>query len=210
MGELKFKSQSFSGNTPAIWRGECKVLPGGFKPAQDFPVGTVLMPGAPLVVDFDNRTAALIKVAKVVTGGTTTQIRVDKHHYFAKGDRVMKVGLTTVSPLITNIDTSNTGYDVITVDKAITGVTADDILQECSAYEAAPSGGSGSAVDAAPLYDAPNAVVSSPVEFNGKGLPTIDAAYEAVVRKDVVGVVKSTWLQGVCLKNNPNIIYIIQ
>ena len=91
---IDFKKTQLSGHTPEIWRGECKILPGGFKPVQNFPVGTVLHRGTPIYVDFEAMSAAVCKTAKVLKGGTTTAPRVAKGHYFVAGDVVMKLGVT--------------------------------------------------------------------------------------------------------------------
>ena len=204
---INFARTSYEGRTPAIWRGECKVLPAGFKPKQTLAKGTVVHRATPLFVDFDNLEAAIVKVVKVVAGGTTSKPRVAKGHYFAVNDVVMKVGKTDVSPTITAIDTSNADYDVITLSAAITGLAADDVLAEATAYVA--QGGSGGATPAALKY-IPNAVVAADLEVKDK-LDTIDAAYEALVLKNVVSYpVLEDWLTGFCLKNNPSIKFIKQ
>lgn len=195
---IEFKKTAFSGNTPVIWRGECKMLPAGFKPKQTFPVGTVLRRGLPIQVDFEEMSAGVVKIAKVLTGGTTTAPRIGKGHLFAVGDTVQKLGAAT-STTISKIDTSNTDYDVITLAAEITGLAAGDSIQE--------SDGESSA---APLYT-PNMVIGADLEFKGTGIPTIDAAYEAVVLYNNVNYpIPSDWLQGVCLKSNPNILFIKQ
>ena len=57
----------------------------------------------------------------------------------------------------------------------------------------------------------PNMVVGADKQFDGKGLPTIDAAFEAVVLYPSLQFpILKEWLQGVALKNNPNIIFIKQ
>ena len=204
---INFAKTSYEGRTPAIWRGECKVLPGGFPPKNTLPGGSVIMRGAPLYVDFDNMEAAVIKAVSVLAGGTTTKPRVAKGHYFAVGDVVMKVGKTDASPSISGIDTSNAAYDVLTLSSAISGLTTDDVLVEATAYEAAV--GSGDATPAAEKY-LPNAIVASDLEVKDK-LDTLDAAYEAVVLKNVLPCpLQASWLQGIALKNNPNIIFIKQ
>ena len=198
---VEFKRNDYSGHFPEIWRGECKILPGGFKPAQTIPAGTVLRRGVPIYVDFDNMTAAICKTAKVLTGGTTTKPRVTKGHYFAVGDTVIKSGDGAKHPTVKGIDTSNADYDVIEFSEAITGLAADDILVEGTA----PDSGNAEA-----KYT-PNMIVGAERLFDGKGLPTIDAAYEAVVLiPSLASPMLADWLNGVCLKNNPNIIYIKQ
>lgn len=204
---INFARTSYEGRTPAIWRGECKVLPAGFKPKQTLAKGTVVHRATPLFVDFDNLEAAIVKVVKVVAGGTTSKPRVAKGHYFAVNDVVMKVGKTDASPTISAIDTSNADYDILTLSAAITGLAADDVLAEATAY-VAPEG-SGEATPAALKY-IPNAVVAADLEVKDK-LDTLDAAYEALVLKNVVSYpVLEDWLTGFCLKNNPSIKFIKQ
>lgn len=208
---IDFKKTQLSGHTPEIWRGECKILPGGFKPVQNFPVGTVLHRGTPIYVDFEAMSAAVCKTAKVLKGGTTTAPRVAKGHYFVAGDVVMKLGVTDKSPIIKSIDTANAEYDVLTFASAIAGLAEGDILVEASAAAAAE--GDNEAVPAAPLYT-PNMVVGAVKEFTGKGLPAIDAAYEAVVLYPSLNFpLLEDWLINpgkVCLKANPNILFIKQ
>ncbi len=208
---IDFKKTQLSGHTPEIWRGECKILPGGFKPVQNFPVGTVLHRGTPIHVDFEAMSAAVCKTAKVLAGGTTTAPRIAKGHYFVAGDVVMKLGVTDKSPIIKSIDTANAEYDVLTFASAIEGLAEGDILVEASAAAAAE--GDNEAVPAAPLYT-PNMVVGAVKEFTGKGLPTIDAAYEAVVLYPSLNFpLLEDWLINpgkVCLKANPNILFIKQ
>lgn len=208
---IDFKKTQLSGHTPEIWRGECKILPGGFKPVQNFPVGTVLHRGTPIHVDFEAMSAAVCKTAKVLAGGTTTAPRIAKGHYFVAGDVVMKLGVTDKSPIIKSIDTANAEYDVLTFASAIAGLAEGDILVEASAAAAAE--GDNEAVPAAPLYTT-NMVVGAVKEFTGKGLPTIDAAYEAVVLYPSLNFpLLEDWLINpgkVCLKANPNILFIKQ
>lgn len=208
---IDFKKTQLSGHTPEIWRGECKILPGGFKPVQNFPVGTVLHRGTPIYVDFEAMSAAVCKTAKVLKGGTTTAPRVAKGHYFVAGDVVMKLGVTDKSPIIKSIDTANAEYDVLTFASAIAGLAEGDILVEASAAAAVED--DNEAVPAAPLYT-PNMVVGAVKEFTGKGLPTIDAAYEAVVLYPSLNFpLLEDWLINpgkVCLKANPNILFIKQ
>lgn len=195
---IEFKKQAFSGKTPVIWRGECKILPGGFKPKQTFPTGTVLRRGIPIQVDFDEMSAGVVKIAKVLDGGTTTDARVSKGHLFAVGDKVQKLG-TTTSTTVSKIDTTNADYDVITFATAISGLVAGDSIQESDGQSSAK-----------PLYT-PNMVVGADLEFKGTGIPTIDAAYDAVVLYNNVDYpIPADWLQGVTLKSNPNILFIKQ
>lgn len=202
---ITFEKQSYSGRFPEIWRGECKMLPGGFKPKQELPVGTVLRRATPVFVNFDDMSAAVCKTAVVLDGGTTTKVRVPKGHYFAKGDTVAKHGATATTVIeIKDVDRTNSAYDVLTLASALTGLTKDDILVE----SVAETVGETTTVKAA--YT-PNMIVGADKSFDGRGLPTIDAAFEAVVLvPSLLFPILPEWLTGVALANNPNIIFIKQ
>lgn len=246
---IEFKRTTYKGHTPEIWRGECKMLPGGFKPKNTISTGTVLNRGTLCQVFFDTMEAAVVKVAKVLTGGTTSKARVAKGHLFAVGDVVFKVGKNDKSVTISKIDTSNADYDVLELSAAITGLAANDVLSEALPYGYidATSGETGALQcvandtanptdsqiklnqvtpylgektlaandyvklqNAAPLYT-PNMIVGAVKTFDGKGLPTIDAAYEAVVLYPSLNFpLLDDWLNGCCLKSNPNILFIKQ
>lgn len=200
---VDFKRNDYAGHFPEFWRGECKILPGGFKPVQDIPVGTVLHKAVPIFVDFDNKTAAICKTAKVVNGGTTTKVRVAKGHYFVAGETVAIEGDGSETSLISKVDTSNSDYDVLELAKALAGAAADKVLFDTTE----PDSGT-----AAPKY-APNMVVGAERLIDGKGLPTIDAGFEAVILiPSLAAPMLADWLggNGLFLKNNPNIIYIKQ
>lgn len=198
---IEFKKTTYKGHTPEIWRGECKMLPGGFKPKNTISTGTVLQRGTLVEVFFDTMEAAVVKVAKVLSGGTTSKPRVAKGHLFAAGDVVAENGGSAVQT-INSIDTSNAEYDVLNLAGALTGLAADDVLVESEA----PAQGA----TATSKYT-PNMIVGAVKEFNGKGLPTIDAAYEAVVLYPSLDYpVLDEWLNGCCLKSNPNILFIKQ
>lgn len=199
---IEFKKTAVSGRTPEIWRGECKILPGGFKPLQNLPVGTTLRRGALLEVNCKDMTAAVVKLADVLEGGTTTAVRVAKGHYFTVGDVVTKVGDGSATPSIQSVDASNVDYDVLNLSAAYTGLSKGDIIVESAAV------GSGKASS---KYT-PNAIVGADKEFNGKGIPAIDAACEAVVLYPSLSFsVPEEWLLGgLCLKSNPNILFIKQ
>ena len=198
---IEFKKTAYSGRFPEIWRGECKMLPGGFKPLQSFSVGTVLRRATLLEVNFENMTAAVVKLADVLAGGTTEAVRVAKGHYFAVGDVITKVGDGKNTPSISSIDTSNVDYDVLTLSAAYTGLKKGDTIVESTAV------GSG---DATSKYT-PNMIVGADKEFNGKGIPAIDAAYEAVVLYPSLSfTIPAEWLNGPCLKSNPNILFVKQ
>lgn len=131
---ISFARQSFGGSFPEIWRGECKMLPAGFKLTSTISVGTVIRRGTLVEVDFSNLTAKVAKRAVVLAGGTTTKPRIGKGHLFAVGDVVTKEGSGSASPTISAIDTSNASYDTLTLSAAYTGLTTDDVLVESTAY----------------------------------------------------------------------------
>lgn len=204
---IEFKTQQFPGRFPEIWRGECKMLPGGFKPTQEFPVGTVVRRATPLYVDFDAMTAAVCKTATVLNGGTTKEVRVPKGHYFVNGDKIIKHGADTLGE-IDSIDRSNDAYDILKLKAAYTGIKADDVIAE----GIADSEGEGeTATTTNRVRYTPNNINGEDKEFTGRGLPTLDAAYEAVVLvPSLLFPMLPEWLTGIALKNNPNIIYIKQ
>ena len=198
---IEFKKTAVSGRFPEIWRGECKMLPGGFKPLQNFAVGTVLRRAALLEVNFEKMTAAVIKLADVLAGGTTKAVRVAKGHYFAVGDVITKIGDGKSTPTISSIDTNNVDYDVLNLSEVYTGIAAGDTIVESAPVEAG---------DATSKYT-PNMIVGADKEFNGKGIPAIDAAFEAVVLYPSLSfTIPAEWLNGPCLKSNPNILFIKQ
>lgn len=200
---IDFKQQSYSGHFPEIWRGECKILPGGFKPVQEFPVGTVVRRATPVYVDFNEHTAAVCKTATVLEGGTTTKPRIAKGHYFAVGDSITKYGDNSKLVLITAIDKSATEYDTLTLQSAYTGLAKSDIIVEGKESE-------GEEKTIGPAYE-PNMIIGAEKHFDGKGLPTFDVAFEAVVlTPSLLFPMLPEWLSGVYLKNNPNILYIKQ
>ena len=243
---IEFKKTSIKGHTPEIWRGECKMLPGGFKPKNNIPVGSVVYRGVLVEVNFSEMSAAVIKIATVLNGGTTSKPRIAKGHLFAAGDVIAMVGKDNKSVSISSIDTANADYDVLNLSAAITGLASGKAIVEASDYgyidadastEGAlkivadnPSDGQIALASVTPYLGektlaandyvllqkaeakyTPNMVNGAVKEFNGKGLPTIDAAYEAVVLYPSLNFpILPEWLNGCCLKSNPNILFIKQ
>lgn len=195
---VKFEGKSYAGNMPVFWRGEAKILPGGYKLLQTFPKGTVIPKGTPLHIVIGTLTAAVSKYAKVVSGGTTAKPKVPKGTLFQINDIVMKEGETT-GVTVSSIDTSNADYDVLTLSSAISGLAADDVLIEATATSSS-----------AAKYE-PNAVVGEDTEpLSGGDQDTVSAAYDAVVLLGYTVQLPASWMQGICMKNNPNIIYVKQ
>lgn len=196
---IKFAKAAYKGKMPNIWPGTAKPLPGGFKPEQTFAVGTVIPEGTPVRVNFDTMSAAVCKTATVLEGGTTKDVRVAKGTLFAVGDKVLKVGGTSLGE-VASVERSNTAYDVVTLKAAYTGLAKGDIL-----VEGAEINGTN-----APAYT-PNAVTPADKEFTGRGIDAIDAAYEAIVLYPHLSFpILDEWKQGICLKDNPSIKFIKQ
>lgn len=195
---IKFEKTTYPGNMDAFWRKEVKMLPGGFAMKQTFPVGEVIQRGAFVAVDMDAMQAAILKVGKVLAGGTTSAARVSKRNNICPGDTVMKVGGDSTTT-VKSVDRSNPDYDVIEVATAITDLAEGDFLQEAEASSKAPK------------YVA-NAVLGADLEIKKNGLPTIDAGYDAILLKSVCTPFPASWLveNGFCLKANPNILIINQ
>lgn len=142
------------------------VLTGGI-----IKIGTVVGPKNSGVCD-------VLKTAKVVSGGSTTAIRVEKGHHFAIGD-FAGAKLLGKAYAITAIATDNADYDVITVGTAIDNpVSGEGFLYQMAAEAA--SNTSAFAVT-------PYAVVGSqiPVDVESNGIS--DAWAIATVKSGYLG-----------------------
>ena len=201
---ITFNTNKMPSAERKIWRGEAKMLPAGFKPKQTFVAGTIFHRGTPLFVDMSDLSCAICKVAVVIAGGTTTKPRISKNSYFQVGDKVMVDG-GSAEKTISAIDTSNSGYDELTLNSDLSGATAGAFLTESLATTVE------STTTYAPKY-VPNAIIGEDREVLASDLPTIDAAWGALVIKDVAPAIPASWMAdgGLCLKNNHNIVYIRQ
>lgn len=204
---IEFKRTVYEGRSPEFWRGEAKILPGGFKPIQKFANGTLVRRGTLVSIDMENHSAAVCKVAKIVKGGTTKAPRVTKGNLFAAGDYITKLGDGSSTPTIISVDTtSSDDFDVLNLSAAISGLAENDILVESAEVS--------DEAKAEAKY-VPNAVLGEDKYFNGKGLPTFDVAYDAlVISTNVFYPIPDEWVEGtgsfLFLKNNPRINFIIQ
>lgn len=205
---VEFNKTSYEGNNPDFWRGDAKILPGGFILGQTLPVGSVVRRGTPLYIeDEPNRKAYICKSADVIDGSDADALKVAKGHFFAVGDKVTTAGDSTGSATpksISAIDTSNAGYDVLTLSADITGLSSN----KGTIVEA---GGTTNAYLGKSKYE-PNAVVGSDAEINGRGVASVDVAFEGVVLRNMVKApIASIWLTGgISMKNNHSIKFIIQ
>lgn len=138
---MKRKTASFTGTRP-IFTGSPSIVPGGFnldKDNQNFAVDDVIPAGVLAIRDEVARKVQVIKTAKVseVDAENTKIItlHVDEFcaPFFAVGDKVLKAGAISgtfaAAPSITKIEEKNNIYR-ITLDAAITGLKADDVLIE--------------------------------------------------------------------------------
>jgi hypothetical protein len=149
-------------------------------------------------VNYPGLTAAIVKLAKVVTGGSTSAPRVTKNTLFQAGDIVMKLD-GTAGVTVTAIDRSNADYDVLTLSAAISGLAADDFIVEADAVGSS----------AAQKYEA-NAVVESTKEIKRATDETVSACDHVRVLEGVVYPVPQSFKVGLALKNNPTITFIYQ
>lgn len=193
---IEFKKDTVAGRVPAIWRGECKMLPAGFALNTPVAIGKVVLRGTPVKVNVMNHTCDICKTASVLNGGTTTAPRVNKGSLFEVGDKITKVGGAVAT--ISKIDTSNADYDVLTLSTAISGLASGDVLAETDAT-------------AGEAKFEPNAVVGYDFESKANSVQILDCAYEAVVLEPSLdSPILPAWKNGFTMKANPNILFIAQ
>lgn len=201
---IEFKKTSYAGNLDAFWRTEVRMLPGGFNCSQSIPVGDVIPRGALVCADFDTMTATIVKVGRVVDGGTTTKPRVTKNNHFYAGDTVMKIGKKDAAVTVKSIDRSNPDYDVVEFSAALATLAKGDYL-----VEAVKDTGD-SATTYSQAHEA-NTILGADYTSRAVGMTTLDVAYSAVALKDVCPQFPADWLDGgAFLKTNHNILFIKQ
>ena len=201
---IEFKKTSYAGNLDAFWRTEVRMLPGGFNCSQSIPVGDVIPCGALVCADFDTMTATIVKVGRVVDGGTTTKPRVTKNNHFYAGDTVMKIGKKDAAVTVKSVDRSNPDYDVVEFSAALATLAKGDYL-----VEAVKDTGD-SATTYSQAHEA-NTILGADYTSRAVGMTTLDVAYSAVALKDVCPQFPADWLDGgAFLKTNHNILFIKQ
>lgn len=201
---IEFKKTSYAGNLDAFWRTEVRMLPGGFNCSQSIPVGDVIPRGALVCADFDTMTATIVKVGRVVDGGTTTKPRVTKNNHFYAGDTVMKIGKKDAAVTVKSVDRSNPDYDVVEFSAALATLAKGDYL-----VEAVKDTGD-SATTYSQAHEA-NTILGADYTSRAVGMTTLDVAYSAVALKDVCPQFPADWLDGgAFLKANHNILFIKQ
>lgn len=201
---IEFKKTSYAGNLDAFWRTEVRMLPGGFNCSQSIPVGDVIPRGALVCANFDTMTATIVKVGRVVDGGTTTKPRVTKNNHFYAGDTVMKIGKKDAAVTVKSVDRSNPDYDVVEFSAALATLAKGDYL-----IEAVKDTGD-SATTYSQAHEA-NTILGADYTSRKVGMTTLDVAYSAVALKDVCPQFPADWLDGgAFLKTNHNILFIKQ
>lgn len=201
---IEFKKTSYAGNLDAFWRTEVRMLPGGFNCSQSIPVGDVIPRGALVCADFDTMTATIVKVCRVIDGGTTTKPRVTKNNHFYAGDTVMKIGKKDAAVTVKSVDRSNPDYDVVEFSAALATLAKGDYL-----VEAVKDTGD-SATTYSQAHEA-NTILGADYTSRAVGMTTLDVAYSAVALKDVCPQFPADWLDGgAFLKTNHNILFIKQ
>lgn len=199
---IEFKKTSYAGNLDAFWRKEVRVLPGGFNCSQSIPVGDVIPRGALVCADFDTMTATIVKVGRVIDGGTTTKPRVTKNNHFYAGDTVMKIGKKDAAVTVKSVDRSNPDYDVVEFSAALATLAKGDYLVEAVKDD--------SATTYSQAHEA-NTILGADYTSRAVGMTTLDVAYSAVALKDVCPQFPADWLDGgAFLKTNHNILFIKQ
>lgn len=192
---ISFERTAHGGGKPIFWRGECKVLPGGFKLLNPPAVGTVIDKGSLLYLDFEKMGAYLYRYAKSMEEGIAQAHKVYKGHFLKTGEAIAAGEGEDIEILA--IDESNPNYDIILLSKAFNFTVNDNVIEALE--------------DNNPHRC--NAVVAAELVYDGKGLPTIDAAYDAVIiKKNLTNPVPDFALSNerFFLEGNPNIIYINQ
>lgn len=201
---IEFKKTTYAGSLDAFWRTEVRMLPGGFDCSQSIPVGDVIPRGALVCADFDTMTATIVKVGRVVDGGTTTKPRVTKNNHFYAGDTVMKIGKKDAAVTVKSVDRSNPDYDVVEFSAALATLAKGDYL-----VEAVKDTGD-SATTYSQAHEA-NTILGADYTSRAVGMTTLDVAYSAVALKDVCPQFPADWLDGSAfLKTNHNILFIKQ
>lgn len=199
---IEFKKTSYAGNLDAFWRTEVRMLPGGFNCSQSIPVGDVIPRGALVCADFDTMTATIVKVGRVIVGGTTTKPRVTKNNHFYAGDTVMKIGKKDAAVTVKSVDRSHPDYDVVEFSADLATLAKGDYLVEAVKDD--------SATTYSQAHEA-NTILGADYTSRAVGMTTLDVAYSAVALKDVCPQFPADWLDGgAFLKTNHNILFIKQ
>ena len=132
---LKLVKESGVDQIP-IFQKEFEVAQGGFKlDTTGLPAGEIVTPGTPMSANEETRVAKVLKSAVLYDAATdtATDYPVEKGHFFEVGD-IVGYSVGGAAYAITEIDTTNEDYDVITVGTTLgVALSAGDVLFESSA-----------------------------------------------------------------------------
>lgn len=207
---MKRKIASFTGGRP-IFTGSPAIVPGGFNldvVNQRFPPGMIIPGGSLAIYDEVKRTVQIVKTASVVEvnseNAKEVTLKVDEFYapIFAVGDKVgnERVGFSGTfadAAQITAISQTDNSC-VITLSKAISGLTAGDVIIEAiKDKDSGVAAGIGQA----------NAVTLADVEVSefetGVDVTADTMQYALFERR--VPVIPESQKEGNFLQGNPNV-----
>lgn len=136
---LKLQKVESSGRIP-VFQKETEVAQSGFKlETAGLPADEIVTIGTPVGFDEVTRKAVVLKTAVVFANASdiATTVQVKKGHFFQVGEDIGKeIGGAAYD--ITEIDTSNADYDMITISTTLgVALSAGDVLFKSSANGAA-------------------------------------------------------------------------
>lgn len=141
---LSIKRTEKRSNIP-VWQGQGKdiqLAQGGFLlVTTGLTEGAIITAGTPLVYDETARTATILPSGTMYAdaGGTATDYQVLKGHTLKVGEYLASGATGGKAYAITEIDTTNDAYDVITVGTTIGAVTAGTLVYASTATGATSS-----------------------------------------------------------------------
>ncbi|MCD7721007.1 MAG: hypothetical protein LUI09_02130 [Prevotellaceae bacterium] len=240
MDSMQFNTKYYDGTFDPFWRGEAKMLPGGFRPTNGLPDRCVVRRGTLVQVEPDDLSCVIAKAAAVLSheadadGNENRLLRVAKGTLFVVGDEITSGTAATTDS--TTEGTEGEGGEEGT----------DSVISTASATAAATNGSgtallntestttentatitaidrSGADHDVLTLSAAltgdniyasgcePNAVVAHNYENTGLGAVVLDCAYETcLLYKALPYDLKESWKNGINLAANPSIKLITQ
>ncbi|RQO79140.1 hypothetical protein DBR40_05315 [Pedobacter sp. KBW01] len=143
---LGFKKVIGTGSIP-VFQGygkDISLAQGGFGlDITGLRIGAIIPAGTPMICDESTRLAKPFVTAKLTAAATNTDVayKVTKNSLFAIGDNFSAVKGAKAYP-ITAIDTSNAGYDLVTVGTTLGAVLAEGTL----VFESTATGATASAL----------------------------------------------------------------
>lgn len=149
--------RSTSDNEIPVFISELEVAQGGFRLSEtNLAANSVVPAGSCMHFDESTRVATVVKTATVnaTAGGSAVEYQVKKNHNLVVGDYLAKT-VGSAAYEITEIDTTNTDYDVVTVGTTLGAASAFDVLFVSSAE--------GETAAALPLT--PKGLLRSPIEL---------------------------------------------